>query len=111
MQYQRLGQALSQLKGCLAEGFPFCFGIAVFESFWSAPGQQARVTPLPSANDTPVGGHAVLAVGYDDGKGWFIVRNSWGPQQADQGYFYLPYAYATDPTLARDFWTIRSIKQ
>ena len=111
VQYQRLSQALSQLKGCLAEGFPFSFGITVFESFWSAPGRQATVTPLPAANDTPVGGHAVLAVGYDDGKRWLVVRNSWGPDQADHGYFYLPYEYAGDPMLARDFWTIRSIKQ
>jgi C1A family cysteine protease len=25
-----------------------------------------------------VGGHAVVAVGYDDSINWFIVRNSWG---------------------------------
>jgi C1A family cysteine protease len=109
VQYQRLSHTLSQVKGCLAEGYPFVFGITVFPSFWSAPGQQAVVTPLPTASEAPVGGHAVLAVGYDDGKGWFVVRNSWGPNAADHGYFYLPYEYALDPQLGSDFWTIRRI--
>lgn len=110
VEYHRVNHVMSQMKGCLAEGYPFCFGITVFDSFWEAPDKQATVTPLPSANDTPVGGHAVLAVGYDDAKSWFVVRNSWGPSAADNGYFYLPYAYIQDPQLARDFWTVRSIK-
>ena len=109
VQYQRLAHLLSQLKGCLAAGYPFAFGITVFPSFWTGPGQQATVTPMPSANEAPVGGHAVLAVGYDDSKSWFIVRNSWGPDAADNGYFYLPYAYAMDPQLASDFWTMRTV--
>ena len=111
VQYRRLNQLQSQLKGCLAEGYPFVLGITVFPSFWSGDGQQAVVTPLPSANEAPVGGHAVLAVGYDNAKGWFIVRNSWGPTAADHGYFYLPYEYALDSQLANDFWTIRTISQ
>jgi C1A family cysteine protease len=110
VQYQRLTQTLAQLKGALASGYPFCLGITVFTSFWKAPGEQATVTPLPTASDKAVGGHAVLAVGYDDGKGQFIVRNSWGPAQADKGYFYLPYEYALDPQLASDFWVVQTIK-
>src|SRR6476659_5862851 len=31
--YLRVNQSLGQLKGCLAEGFPFIFGFAVYESF------------------------------------------------------------------------------
>lgn len=110
VQYQRLTQSLDQFKGALASGYPFCLGITVFNTFWSAPGVQATVTPMPTAADTPVGGHAVLCVGYDDSKQQFIVRNSWGPAQADHGYFYLPYAYATNPQLASDFWVVETIK-
>ena len=58
-----------------------------------------------------LGGHTVLAVGYDDSKAQLIVRNSWGPGQADKGYFYMPYSYATDPGLASDFWTIRVMER
>jgi C1A family cysteine protease len=108
--YQRLSQLLAQLKGCLASGYPFVFGITVFPSFWSAPGQQATNTPMPGPGEAPVGGHAIMAAGYDDANQCFTVRNSWGPDQADKGYFYLPYAYATEPQLASDFWTIRTVE-
>jgi C1A family cysteine protease len=108
--YHRVIQVLSQMKGCLAGGYPFVFGISVFQSFWAPDGTQAVITPLPGPNDTPVGGHAVLAVGYDDAKGQFIVRNSWGPGNADKGYFYMPYEYLLDHQLASDFWVVSSVK-
>ena len=57
-----------------------------------------------------IGGHAVVGVGYDDAKQWFIVRNSWGGQWGMKGYFTLPYAYLTDENLASDFWTIRVVQ-
>jgi C1A family cysteine protease len=59
--------------------------------------------------DQPVGGHAVLAVGYDDAAQTFTVRNSWGPAWGDAGYFHFPYAYMSG-RLASDFWTIRTIQ-
>jgi C1A family cysteine protease len=113
--YQRLVQTLSQLKGCLAEGFPFVFGFTVYSSFFqgasqdgSMPKQKVEI-PLPSQNDTPLGGHAVMGVGYDDAKLHFSCRNSWGTQEGDGGYFYMPYSYLTDPQLASDFWVIQAV--
>ena len=50
-----------------------------------------------------------MAVGYDDGKQWFLVRNSWGSQWGLKGYFTLPYAYLIQPVLASDLWTIRIV--
>ena len=56
-----------------------------------------------------LGGHCVVAVGYDDSKQCFIVRNSWAADWGMQGYCTMPYAYLTDPNLASDFWTIRLV--
>jgi C1A family cysteine protease len=64
---------------------------------------------MPSADETTIGGHAVLAVGYDDSKSMFIVRNSWGANWAVGGYCYMPYAYLLDDNLADDFWTVRLV--
>jgi C1A family cysteine protease len=107
--YQRLVQNLGQLKGCLAQGYPFVFGISVYDSIYDASGKPKTVFPLPSDDDNPIGGHAIMAVGYDDAKLMFIFRNSWGPSVGEAGYFYIPYSYLTDSQLASDFWTIRSV--
>jgi len=108
--YLRVAQNLQQLAGCLAEGYPFVFGITVYRSFWDAKGTPHVTIPLPTQAERaaqPVGGHAIVGVGYDNKKEVVICRNSWGPTNQDHGYFYLPYAYVTDATLASDFWTIR----
>jgi C1A family cysteine protease len=110
IQYLRLTQALSQLKGCLAEGFPFVFGFAVYESFESAEVAKSGHAPMPKAHESMLGGHAVLAVGYDEANQWFIVRNSWGKGWGMQGYFTLPYPYLLQPSLSSDFWTIRQVE-
>jgi len=56
-----------------------------------------------------LGGHAVLAVGYDDDQQRFIVRNSWGDTWGIKGYFTMPYAYLLDSNLSDDFWTLRQV--
>ena len=108
--YQRLNQNLSQLRGCLASGFPFAFGFSVFGGWYNQDPHPVTI-PVPSADDTLVGGHAVLCIGYDNSKNLFKIRNSWGSEVGDQGYFYMPYAYVTDPNLANDFWVINSVSQ
>jgi len=105
--YQRLQQTLTQMKGCLAEGYPFVFGFTVYEKWYE---KGSAVLPLPAAHEGVVGGHAVLAVGYDDKKQQFTFRNSWGAKAGDKGYFYMPYAYLTDANLASDLWTIRRME-
>ena len=110
-QYSRLSQSLTVMKGCLSSGYPFVFGFTVYESFESPEVARTGNVPMPSAGEQVVGGHAVVAVGYDDSRHRFIVRNSWGTGWALKGYFMMPYAYLTQahPALAADFWTIRLV--
>jgi C1A family cysteine protease len=108
--YMRLAQSLEQLKGCLASGYPFVFGIVVYESFESATVEQTGQVPMPLPGEVVVGRHAVMAVGYDDSAQTFLTRNSWGATWGMQGYFTLPYAYLASNELASDFWTIRVVQ-
>ncbi len=108
--YQRLAQTEDQMKSCLASGFPFVFGFSVYESFESETVAKTGKASLPKKGEKMVGGHAVMAVGYDDAQGRFIVRNSWGPQWGMDGYFTLPYGYLTRDDLSADFWTIRLVE-
>ena len=108
--YQRLTPTLPQLKGCLASGFPFVFGFVVYESFESPQVASTGQAQMPQAGEQQLGGHAVLAVGYDESQQRFTIRNSWGPGSGMAGYFTLPYPYLLQHTLSSDFWTIRSVK-
>jgi C1A family cysteine protease len=109
--YRRVLGNLRQMQGCLASDFPFVVGISVYESFMSEEVARTGEAPLPQRNEQLEGGHAVLAVGYDDSVQRFILRNSWGTGWGMEGYFTLPYAYLTDPQLARDFWAVYSVEK
>ncbi len=102
-------EMLNQMKGCLAEGHPFVFGFTVYESFNSDQVARTGVVPMPSYYERPTGGHCVVAVGYDDKKQCFKIRNSWGEHWGDRGYCTMPYAYLSSKKLSDDFWTIRLI--
>lgn len=104
--YHRLN-TVEEMRACLGSGYPFVFGFTVYDAFDSATVAKNGVLNLPKAKERPLGGHAVMAVGYDDKVKRFIVRNSWGPDWGKQGYFTMPYAYLADRNLSDDFWTVR----
>ena len=103
---------LTLVKKVLAANYVVAFGFPVYSSLSSSPD-----IPIPSDQDSLTGGHAVLAVGYDDNHmatyedgtqkkvGSLVIRNSWGLEWGEDGYGYLPYEYVEDE-LAVDFWTI-----
>lgn len=103
LEYEQIMPTISQLKACLAEGYPFICGILVYSSFMS---NKSGHVPLPKPGEEILGGHAVVCVGYNK-DGW-IMRNSWGTKWGDKGYFYLPFSYLIDE-MACDFWKITKV--
>ena len=101
---------LQQMKQCLAEGYPFVFGFSVYEAFESAEVARTGKLNLPKPSEKQLGGHAVMAVGYDDAAKRVLVRNSWAVDWGLKGYFTMPYSYISDGNLADDFWTIRAFE-
>lgn len=102
--YHRIGN-LREMLTSLAEGFPFVFGFTVYESFQSQQVAKTGVAQMPKKKEKVIGGHAVMAVGYNESEARFLVRNSWGSQWGKDGYFTMPYEYLE--TLSADFWTVR----
>ncbi len=97
------------MKQCLINGYPIIFGMAVYQSFESEEVAKTGVVSMPKKDETYLGGHAIMAVGFDDIKQTFTVRNSWGKDWGDSGYFYLPYEYMTSTEYVNDLWTITKV--
>jgi C1A family cysteine protease len=96
---------LQAMQAVLAAGYPVVGGFTVYDSFESDAVARTGIVPMPAKTEQVLGGHAILVVGYDNSKNWFIVRNSWGAGWGAAGYFYMPYAYFTNADMADDFWT------
>lgn len=101
-------QVLDNIKNYLAQGFPSMFGFPVYDEFMHVPAN--GLVAMPAPNSHLYGGHAIVAVGYDDNlmigrdKGALLIRNSWGPGWGLAGYAWLSYKYVT-AGLAVDWWT------
>lgn len=103
--YYRLEEKVPELKKSLAQGIPFAFGFTCFESIDGEAVEETGNIPFPKKGEHTVGGHAVVAIGYDDKAKAFIIRNSWGRSWGMKGYGTLPYTYF-DEALADDCWCI-----
>lgn len=95
-------KTLIDLKQLLDQGYCFVGGFVCYSSIWGPIVNQTGVIPAPGS--TPIGGHAVCFVGYDDIKQLLKFKNSWGSEWGDDGYGYLPYAYV----LNGDLWDLWS---
>ena len=110
VKYERVPRNLAQMKGCLAAGYPFVIGFTVYESFESEEVTRTGIMQMPTPREHVIGGHAVMAVGYEDRLDRFRMRNSWGKNWGTKGYFTMPYAYLLDNNLSDDFWKITLVK-
>lgn len=116
LKYMRVEQTELSLLACLAEGFPVVFGFSVYSGFDSLEVARTGIGKLPAPGESQLGGHAVVAVGYDlycphyGGALGVLCRNSWGTTWGLEGYFWLPGKYVLDNNLSDDFWTARLVE-
>lgn len=106
---KKLFHNIDQLKQCLIDGNCFVFGFSVYESFESENVEKTGIVPMPKPGEKLYGGHAVVACGFDDNQKVFIIRNSWGENWGDKGYFYLSYDFIKNREYCSDFQTITRV--
>jgi C1A family cysteine protease len=99
-------QVLQNIRSYLAAGLPGIFGFPAYDEYMNA-GADGKV-PFPVPTSQLSGGHANVAVGYDDHLaigpdiGALLVRNSWGAGWGMQGYGWLSYKYVTQSLAVGD---------
>lgn len=94
---------LQDLLGVLASGYVSSMAIEVYESFESDATASSGQVPVPAAGEKMLGGHEVLAYGYDQDRNVVLVRNSWGKDWGLGGNFELPFGYFTGDNVM-DMW-------
>jgi hypothetical protein len=85
------------LESLLFAGHDVVMGVYVAGNDWNDGTSESGVIDVQKdAQGNPAaayGGHAMLLVGYDSAKGYFIFKNSWTASRGHAGYFYLSYEY------------------
>jgi C1A family cysteine protease len=113
MASRRVPVSINGFKTMINMGYPVAFGFTVFSYMESQQMATTGVLKMPGSDEQPIGGHAVVCVGYSDtmkssdGKhvGYLKIRNSWGDSWGQQGYFWMPYDYVK-ANLCSDAWVI-----
>ncbi len=100
----RVNPTIDHLRAELADGRAVAIGIPLWDGFYLPDRGELS---SPAQHDLNGALHAVVAVGYDDGAGRIVIRNSWGSGWGEQGHARLPYRFVLDHAL--EAWLIADV--
>jgi hypothetical protein len=83
---------ITEVKAHVASGEPVLIGMWVDREFQNL----CSNCVYQGVRSNPLGGHALVVVGYDDDKGAFKIINSWGSLWATAGYGWMSYTAFSD---------------
>jgi hypothetical protein len=81
---------VNKTKLSLLQDMPVCVGMDLKKNFQNI--KHGEKFWFPEVGDTnPFGGHAMVVIGYDDGKKAFELMNSWGELWGNNGFIWIKY--------------------
>lgn len=83
---------------------PFVFGVSIYSSFFTSVNGNIKTPHFQS--ETCIGGHAMIAIGYDKNKKIIHFQNSWGVGWGNKGCGTISYNYLTSTHANTDMWII-----
>jgi hypothetical protein len=112
-EYARL-DGMEAVKGALAREHPVVFGCVLPERCYVEAGRTGRM-PAPTAAELDAardagGGHSMLVVGYDVAESTLLIRNSWGKDWGDRGYFRMPIEAFTMSVGPSETWILGELE-
>ena len=87
----KISNDLKSLQAFLHFGKPWMCGMLVYPNTFT--NMQNHTVNLSRSFDVVLGGHCIICVGYDNKRKVWIMRNSWGEDFGEDGYFYVPFSY------------------
>ncbi len=82
-----IASGIDSIKASLVNYGPLPTAMMVYEDFMH---YKAGIYSFTTGKK--MGGHAVLLVGYNDAEQYFIVKNSWGTEWGENGFFRIAYS-------------------
>lgn len=110
--YSKVDRSIDQLKGALVSGYPVMIGVVVFPSLIASgsDGSSGNV-PIPNPRrESPLGGHSILLVGYNEDEKVFKFINHWSTRWGTGGYGSIPYDFLMNEDLSGDFFVIENLQ-
>lgn len=104
LKYSVVDRTFDAVCAAIASNHPVMIGVMVYPSLIHSgiDGGKGHI-PLPHHGERLIGGHSLLAVGYDRITKTITCVNHWGESWGDRGFCTLPADYIEDNLLAVDF--------
>lgn len=110
VQYARIAST-DEAKATISSGVPVIFATTMPMGYFNSGRAGGHVAEYGKVSPGEDSAHAMVAVGYDDDAGTWLVMNSWSERHGDKGFLYIPYSTLDHFVWREDLWAIGALEK